>query len=173
MKWMLRRVTAVAVPEYPRYKNQIILTIICILDLYDLLNTDMIGRYFLILYTFRWKLPIIYRYFHDIMYFHIFSSVLPLPPRRTPARWTGRVCSTRSPSSGSTRSCPPGTSAASRNPSPVSVNILELETKVAEDSAKFYMVVKSSGTFGKPSFEALLATLHRFRMDTSYWEVSN
>ena len=173
MKWMLRRVTAVAVPEYPRYKNQIILTIICILDLYDLLNTDMIGRYFLILYTFRWKLPIIYRYFHDIMYFHIFSSVLPLPPRRTRARWTGRVCSTRSPSSGSTRSCPPGTSAASRNPSPVSVNILELETKVAEDSAKFYMVVKSSGTFGKPSFEALLATLHRFRMDTSYWEVSN
>ena len=92
------------------------------------------------------------------MYFHIFSSVLPLPPRRTRARWTGRVCSTRSPSSGSTRSCPPGTSAASRNPSPVSVNILELETKVAEDSAKFYMVVKSSGTFGKPSFEALLAT---------------
>ena len=50
---MLRRVTAVAVPEYPGYKNQIILTIICILDLYDLLNTDMIGRYFLILYTFR------------------------------------------------------------------------------------------------------------------------
>ena len=77
--------------------------------------------------------------------------MLPLPPRRTRARWTGRVCSTRSPSSGSTRSCPPGTSAASRNPSPVSVNILELETKVAEDSAKFYMVVKSSGTFGKPS----------------------
>ena len=65
------------------------------------------------------SIPCLSRFYTGYHIFVYCMSELRRPPPRTPARWTGLVCSTRSRCSSSTRSCPPGTSAASRNPSPV------------------------------------------------------